>query len=229
MDYIAEGIIEAVRLIFSRDPEFWGIVSLSVFVSSAAVITGMMVAVPAGTILGLKKFKGERIFARIIYTLMSTPTILIGLLVCILLSRRGPLGSYKLLYTPAAIVIAQTILVIPLIVGLTYDIVRGQGQRVRMLAVTMGCNRLQTVWLVMRELRYSLFINVITAFSRAISEVGAVMMVGGNIKGQTRVMTTSISMFNSMGDYGTAIGLGLVLLFISLIINSLVYTYREER
>lgn len=229
MNYILEGILQAAELIFSTNQEFWGIVLLSVFVSSTAVIIGMIVSIPLGTILGLNKFKGERIFARVIYTAMSTPTILIGLIVCMMLSRRGPLGGYQLLYTPTAIIIAQTILVIPLIVGLTYDIVKSQGNQIKMLSKTLGCNRIQTVILVIKELKYSLFINVITAFSRAISEVGAVMMVGGNIKGQTRVMTTSISMFNSMGEYGMAIGLGIVLLIISLIINSVIYSYREEK
>ena len=228
MDYILAGLKQALKLIFSTDSEFWGIVFLSLFVSISAVIIGMIVAIPIGTMLGLNKFKGEKVFARVIYTLMSTPTILIGLLVCILLSRRGPLGHLKLLYTPIAIIIAQTILVIPLIIGLTYDIVKTQGKEIKMLASTLGANKLQTVVLIIKELRYSLFINVVTAFSRAISEVGAVMMVGGNIKGQTRVMTTSISMFNSMGEYGMAIGLGLVLLIISLIINSIVYSYKNE-
>ena len=228
MDYIVDGFIQALNFIFSMDKEFWGIVSLSLFVSISAVIIGMVVAIPVGAFLGLNKFKGEKVFARLIYTLMSTPTILIGLIVCILLSRRGPLGHLKLLYTPTAIIIAQTILVIPLIIGLTYDIVKSQGQRVKLLAITLGASKLQTIFFVIKELRYSLFINIVTAFSRAISEVGAVMMVGGNIKGQTRVMTTSISMFNSMGDYGMAIGLGLVLLIISLIINSIIYTYKEE-
>jgi len=228
MDYILEGFVQAFNLIFSLNEEFWGIVILSLFVSISAVIIGMIFAIPIGTFLGLNKFRGEKIFARLIYTLMSTPTILIGLLVCILLSRRGPLGHLKLLYTPTAIIIAQTILVIPLIIGLTYDIVKTQGQRIRLLAKTLGSNKLQTIIFVIKELRYSLFINIVTAFSRAISEVGAVMMVGGNIRGQTRVMTTSISMFNSMGDYGMAIGLGLVLLIISLIVNSIIYTYKEE-
>jgi tungstate transport system permease protein len=145
-----------------------------------------------------------------------------------MLSRRGPLGFLDLLYTPIAMVIAQTFLVIPLILGLTYNLSKNRGKEIEKIGITLGANKFRIVVLIIRELKIDIFMNVVTSFSRAISEVGAVMIVGGNIKGFTRVITTSITMFNSMGHYSMAIALGLVLLVISFGINSIIYSYSEE-
>ena len=156
---------------------------------------------------------------------MSIPSVIVGLIVAILLSRRGPFGH---LYTPKAMIIAQTLLVIPLILGLSYSLAKNRGSTIEKIGLTLGAKRLDTIILIIRELRVDLMVNVVTAFSRAISEVGAVMIVGGNIKGHTRVITTTISMMNSMGDYPMAIALGIILLIISFVINSILYTYSGE-
>lgn len=228
MDYIIEGFKEALKLLIGFDKEVYHIIFLSLLVSSTSTLIASFISIPLGVCLGVKKFKGKKIFSRILYTLMSTPSVIVGLVVALLLSRRGPLGFLQLLYTPSAMIIAQTLLVIPLCLGLTYNLSKNRGKEIERIGITLGSTPLQINFLIIRELKIDLFINVVTTFSRAISEVGAVMIVGGNIKGITRVITTSIAMFNSMGNYPTAIALGLVLLVISFLVNSLVYSYNQE-
>lgn len=228
MDYIIQGFKEAIKLLFNFDEEIYKIVFLSLFVSSSATLIASFLTIPLGVKLGVKNFKLKRLFSRILYTFMSIPSVIVGLVVMLLLSRRGPLGFLDLLYTPTAMIIAQTLLVIPLCLGLTYNLAKNRGKEIEKIALTLGCNKFQTIVLIIKELRFDLFINVVTTFSRAISEVGAVMIVGGNIKNFTRVITTAITMSNSMGEYPKAIALGIVLLLISFIVNSVVYSYNME-
>lgn len=228
MDYIIQGFKEAIKLLLNFDEEIYKIVFLSLFISSTATIIASLFTIPLGVKLGVKNFKFKRLFSRILYTFMSVPSVIVGLIVMLLLSRRGPLGFLDLLYTPTAMIIAQTFLVIPLCLGLTYNLSKNRGKEIEKIAVTLGCNKFQTIVLIIKELRFDLFINVVTTFSRAISEVGAVMIVGGNIKNFTRVITTAITMSNSMGEYSKAIALGIVLLLISFIVNSIVYSYNME-
>ena len=227
MNYILEGFKEAFVLLASMDREIYQIIGLSLFVSTFATVFASVVFVPIGVYLGIKKFPYKKMLSRLIYTSMSVPTVIIGLVVALILSRRGPFGSLKLLYTPKAMIIAQIVLVVPLILGLTYSLAKNRGPIIQATAQTLGGGTIDTVVLIIRELRVDIMVNVATAFSRAISEVGAVMIVGGNIKGQTRVMTTTISMMNSMGDYPTAIALGTILLLISFVIHSLIYSYGQ--
>lgn len=228
MNYILEGFKEAFVLLASMDREIYQIIGLSLFVSTFATVFASVVFVPIGVYLGIKKFPYKKMLSRLIYTSMSVPTVIIGLVVALILSRRGPFGSLKLLYTPKAMIIAQIVLVVPLILGLTYSLAKNRGPIIQATAQTLGGGTIDTVVLIIRELRVDIMVNVATAFSRAISEVGAVMIVGGNIKGQTRVMTTTISMMNSMGDYPTAIALGTILLLISFVIHSIIYSYGQE-
>jgi tungstate transport system permease protein len=228
MDYIYEGFKEAIRLLTSFDKEVYSIISLSLFVSTTSTVIASLIFVPLGIHLGIKDFRGKRLFSRLLYTFMSIPSVIVGLVVAILLSRRGPLGHLDLLYTPKAMIIAQTLLVTPLILGLTYSLSKNRGKTIEKIGKTLGAGRFDIIILTIRELRVDLLVNVVTAFSRAISEVGAVMIVGGNIKGHTRVITTTISMMNSMGDYPMAIALGIVLLIISFVINSIIYSYSGE-
>lgn len=228
MDYILEGFREALRLLTTFDREIYGIISLSLIVSTTATIVASLICIPVGIHLGIKNFRGKRAFSRILYTFMSIPSVIVGLIVAIILSRKGPFGRFDLLYTPKAMVIAQTLLVIPLILGLTYSLSKNRGKEIEKVGITLGGNKKDIIILVIRELRLDLMVNVVTAFSRAISEVGAVMIVGGNIKYRTRVITTTISMMKSMGDYPTAIALGLVLLMISFVINSVIYSHSGE-
>lgn len=228
MNYIQEGFKEAIRLLIGFDKEVYSIISLSLFVSTTSTIIASIVFIPLGIYLGTKNFKGKRTLSRFLYTFMSIPSVIVGLVVAIILSRRGPLGHLDLLYTPKAMIIAQTLLVTPLILGLTYSLSKSRGKEIEKVGKTLGAGRFDIIILTIRELRVELLVNIVTAFSRAISEVGAVMIVGGNIKDHTRVITTTISMMNSMGDYPMAIALGLVLLLISFVINSIIYSYSGE-
>lgn len=228
MDYIIQGFREALKLLLTFDKEVFQIVSLSILVSTSATVFASIISIPLGIHFGIRKFKGKRLFSRITYTMMSIPSVVIGLVVAIGLSRRGPLGHLDLLYTKKAMIIAQTLLVMPLIFGLTYGLAKSRGGAIERVAFTLGANKIHSIILIIRELKIDILVNVATAFSRAISEVGAVMIVGGNIKYHTRVITTTISMMNSMGDYPMAIALGLVLLIISFIIHSIIYSYSEE-
>ena len=228
IDYIAQGFKEAINLLISFDKEIYEIIFLSLFVSTSATIIASLIFIPMGIHLGIKDFKGKKAFSRILYNFMSIPSVVVGLLVAILLSRRGPLGHFDLMYTPKAMIIAQTLLVTPLILGFTYSLGKNRGKEVQKIGITLGAGKFDIIILIIRELKIDLIVNVVTAFSRAISEVGAVMIVGGNIKNRTRVITTAISMMNSMGEYPMAIALGLVLLIISFGINSLIYTYSGE-
>lgn len=228
MDYIAQGFGEALRLLAGFDGEVYRIIMLSLLVSTSATMVASLIFVPLGVYLGIKQFKGKKIFSRTVYTFMSIPSVIVGLVVALLLARRGPLGYLRLLYTPSAMIIAQTILVIPLVLGLTYNLSKNRGIPIERVSRTLGGKRFDSVILIIRELKIDILVNIATAFSRAISEVGAVMIVGGNIKGQTRVMTTAISMMNSMGDYPMAIALGIILLVVSFGIHSLIYSYSQE-
>lgn len=228
MDYISQGFSEAFKLLILFDPEIFRIIALSLLVSTTATILASLVFIPIGVYLGIKKFKGKRMVSRMIYTFMSIPSVIVGLVVAILLSRRGPLGYLDLMYTPKAMIIAQTLLVIPLILGLTYNLSKNRGKVIEKVAFTLGGSKIDAIILIIRELKVDILVNIATSFSRAISEVGAVMIVGGNIKGHTRVITTSISMMNSMGDYPMAIALGIILLIISFGIHSFIYSYSQE-
>lgn len=228
MDYIFKGFQEAIKLLISFDKEVMEIAGLSLFVSTSATLIASLIFIPIGIDLGLKKFRGKRILSRILYTLMSIPSVIVGLVVAIALSRRGPLGYLDLLYTPKAMIIAQTLLVAPLILGLSYNLAKNRGTIIEKMSLTLGGGKFNTIILIIRELKTDIMVNIATSFSRAISEVGAVMIVGGNIKYHTRVITTSISMLNSMGDYPMAIALGTILIIISFGIHSIMYSYSQE-
>ena len=228
MDYIVSGFYEAVSIILRFDSEFIDIVLRSVTVSLSATLIASALAVPFFMLLGLQRFRGEGIVSRLLNTFMSTPSVAVGLVVMLLLARRGPFGHLSLLFTVHAMIIAQTLLVLPLISAMTYELAKQSGREVRILGQVLGAGRVHSAFLAIRELKDALFIYVITAFSRAISEVGAVMMVGGNITRQTNVMTTTISRYNSMGEYELAIALGIILLLISRVINWIAYTFKEK-
>lgn len=231
MNEIGKGFIEAIRLILSADAEIIEIVRLSLTVSGLAVILSSCLGIPVGVLLGTHQFPGKGILVRIIYTLMSLPPVIAGLAIFLILMRRGPLGTYQLNYTPTAMVIAQVCLVMPIVIGLTYNLVREKAPTVNRLGKTLGGNRFSNLSLLIYEMRVGLITAVVTGFGRAISEVGAVMIVGGNIKGKTRVMTTYITELKTMGNYSRAIAIGLILLCIAFMVNAVLYQFqmREER
>jgi len=217
------GILESLQtitnMLLSGDKELYEIIFLSLRVSLLAVAIGMLIGIPFGAFLGLFRFPGRTLVVVAVYTLMGLPPVLAGLVIYFLLSRYGPLGEWQLLYTWTAMVMAQVLLVTPIITGLTMVAVRGKERAFTETAVTLGANGWQTAWLIIREARNGIAAAVVTAFGRAIAEVGAVMLVGGNIQHFTRVMTTAIVLETGKGNYDLALGLGLVLLMISFMVN----------
>lgn len=228
MDTIGQGFAEAFRLIFAGDAEIFQIVGLSLYVSFSSVVISTIFGIPLGILLGTKTFRGKGAIVRIIYTLMSLPPVIAGLTVFLILMRRGPLGSLQLNYTVPAMIIAQVCLVTPIIIGLTYNIVKEKAPIVNSLGITLGAGKLQRMWLLIYEMRVGITTSVISGFGRAISEVGAVMIVGGNIKGKTQVMTTYISQLKGMGNYERAVAVGIILLCISFVVTALLYHFQER-
>jgi tungstate transport system permease protein len=196
------------------------VIWLSLQVTTTAVFIGALIGIPAGALLGLYSFPGRRLAVTIVYTLMGLPPVLIGVIVYLLLSKYGPLGSLELLFTPEAMVIAQVVLVSPILAGLTLPAVQAKERTYSETAKSLGATPSQLVWTIVKESRKGIWAGVAAAYGRAISEVGAVMLVGGNIEHHTRVMTTAIILETRMGHYETGLYLGLVLLLISFVFNS---------
>jgi tungstate transport system permease protein len=222
MSIFVEGIKEGVYLIWQMDPEIIQVTLLSLQVSLIALVISAVIDIPTGAALALKKFPGKRIFFNMIYTLMGLPPVLAGLLVYLLLTYRGPLGQFELLFTPSAMVFAQVLLAAPIVCGLTARAVMALNQDVYDTAATLGASRRQATATIMREARIGIVAALTTAFGRVIAEVGAVMLVGGNIRWSTRVLTTSIVLETRMGNFSTAIAIGIILLTLSFIINLLI-------
>ena len=225
MDYILNGFVEAFRLIFSFDPEIIQIVFLSLYVSFSSTLYATLIGIPLGILLGINDFKGKRIVSRLLYTFMSFPPVIIGLFTALFLARSGPFGELQLMYTPTAMIIAQTILVTPVITGIIFNQAGTSGYEVVQTGKTLGAQKWNILILLILELKSVIMIALVTGFGRAIPEVGAVMIVGGNIRGFTRVMTTFIAMNNNMGQYSVSIAMGLILMTISFITNSVLYHY----
>ncbi len=228
MDIIWQGVLEAVKLIFSGDAEIFEIVGLSLYVSFSSVIISACIGIPFGIIIGTYEFRGKGIIVRLIYTFMSLPPVIAGLAVFLILMRRGPLGSLQLNYSVPAMIIAQICLVSPIIIGLTYNLVKEKASVVNALGITLGADRIRRIRLLIYEMRVGITTAVVTGFGRAVSEVGAVMIVGGNIKGKTRVMTTYISELKGMGNYDRAIAVGIILLVIAFTVNAVLYHFQER-
>lgn len=223
MDTIIEGVKQGFQLIWSLDPEIIQITMVSLQVSLTALLLAGIIGIPTGSALALKDIPGRRILLNIIYTFMGLPPVLAGLFVYLLLTTHGPLGQYQLLFTPTAMIMAQLLLAFPIVCGLTARTVMSQHQEVYDTAATLGASRRQAVWAIIRESRIGIIAALTTALGRVIAEVGAVMMVGGNIKGSTRVLTTSIVLETRMGNDSRAIAIGIILLAIAfsiiLVIN----------
>ena len=213
------GIQEAVRLIVSGDPEIGRIVLLSLAVSGSALLISSAIGIPLGALLAFHRFFGRRLAITFLYTGMGFPPVVIGLLVYLLLSRSGPLGWLGWLYTPRAMVFAQVVISFPVIAGFTMAAVMGVNPNLRRQALTLGATNLQATLVVFREARVGLMVAIIGGFGSIISEVGAVMMVGGNLKGSSQVLTTAIVQFTRMGLFDLALALGLILLTISFLVN----------
>lgn len=219
MELIWEGIKEAFILILSGDPEIWEITWLTLKVSGAATAISLVTGLPLGTWLAMRRFTGRGCLFSFINTGMAFPPVVIGLWVLIFLWRSGPLGELGLIYTPAAMVIAQTIIAAPIVIGLTIAALQQLDPYLRIQLLGLGASRFQLTLALWREARLPLLAALMAGFGSIISEVGASMMVGGNIKGQTRVLTTAIVLETSKGSFVIAIALGFILLLLAYLVN----------
>lgn len=219
MDSLGQGMATAAKLLFSLDREVYSIVFLSLRISSAAILAAALVGVPLGYLVGTGKFRGRNLLGTLLNTFMALPTVIVGLFVFTILSQQGPLGSLNLLFTVKAVIIGQFILATPIVAALTMSAVQEVDIRVRPVAQTLGAGTVRTAWTVLEEARFALIAAVIAGFGRAIAEVGSALVLGGNIRGYTRTVTTAIAMETSKGEYGMAIALGIILLIVSFAVN----------
>lgn len=220
MDIILDGLSKAFWLIVHRDPDVIEIVLLTLRVSGTAVLISMLIGVPAGTALAVSRFPGRGILVSFVNAGMSIPPVVVGLIVMVLLWRTGPLGPLGIIFTPWAMISAQVLITFPIVTGITMAAMAQIDPRLRQQLVGLGASRAQLVWVMLQEARLTMLTAVMAGFGRAISEVGAVMMVGGNIKGQTRVLTTATVLESGKGEFGAAIALGMVLLVMAYLVTS---------
>lgn len=215
-------------LILNTDHELFAIILLSLQVSLSALCLASIAGIPLGALTGLKKFRFRRGVVSLLNTFMGLPPVVVGLCVYLILSRSGPLGFLSLLYTPSAMIIAQTILAFPIVASLTHSAIVSVDPVIRQAAVTLGASHLQESWTVVKESRYGITAAVITALGRVMAEVGAILIVGGNIAGYTRVMTTTIALETDKGNFELALALGIILLSISLLINAVLHVIQRK-
>lgn len=228
MELLLQGVKQAITLILKGDPEVYEIAWLSLKVSGSAVLVSMLLGIPWGVSLALSRFPGRRFLVTLTNTAMGLPPVVVGLFVSLFLWRSGPLGFLELLYTPAAMVIAQVIIAGPIVAGLTLSAIQQLDPRLGQQALSLGASRWQMLWTLLKEARLSTLAAIMAGFGGVISEVGAVIMVGGNIKGQTRVLTTATVLETRMGRFEMAIALGFVLLVLAFAVN-LVLTQSQQR
>ena len=226
MYLIFDSFASAFLMVFSLDAEMVSIIAVSLQVSCISTIFAGLVGIPLGFVISFEKFPGKRMVITILNTLLALPTVVIGLFVYAFLSRRGIFGPLDLLYTQEAIIIGQTILIIPVVGAFTIAAISRIDDRYRKTAMTLGANRLQTAWVIFREARFGIIAAVIAAYGRVISEVGISMMLGGNIKGFTRTMTTAMALEYDKGSFTLAIALGIVLLSFSFGMNLLFHFFQ---
>ncbi len=219
MELILEGIVKAFQLVFGGDADVWAITWLSLIVSGTATLIALILGIPLGIGLAMTRFPGRAFVVALVNTGMGLPPVVVGLFISIMLWRSGPLGFLNLIYTPAAMVLAQVVIAFPIVAGLTMAAFQTLNPRLRLQLLGIGASKLQLLWLLCKEARLPLLAAVMAGFGGVISEVGSVLMVGGNIKGHTRVLTTATVLETSMGNFGTAIALGVILLTLAFGVN----------
>ncbi|MCK4369013.1 MAG: ABC transporter permease [Dehalococcoidales bacterium] len=219
MTELWEGLVTAVKLIISLDPEVMEIAGRSLAISATSSTIAALICLPLGAVIHSNKFPGKRTLINIVQTLFSLPTVAVGLFVFVLFSRAGPIGGLDIMFTPVAMVIGQVILISPIMLGLTISALSGVDKAIADTAISLGASGLQTAVITLREARFAVLAGLIMGFGRAISEVGLSLMVGGNIAGFTRTITTAISLETSKGDLELALALGIILIVIALVIN----------
>ncbi len=219
MDFIWDGLAKALVLLFHLDPDVLEITLLSIKISGLATLISLFIGLPLGTWLGLYRFHGRSFMLSVINTGMALPPVVVGLVVSIFLWRSGPLGSLHWIYTPAAIVIAQVLIAAPVVTGLTVSALQQLNPRLQLQLLGLGASRWQMIAMLWKEARLPLLAALMAGFGSVISEVGASMMVGGNIRHQTRVLTTAIVLENGKGNFDIAIALSVILLLLAFLVN----------
>ena len=219
MKDLLQGFIQAFELILSLNPALYEIIWLSLYVSGVALLFSSVVGIPLGAFLGLKRFLGRHLMMAFLYTGMGFPPVVIGLFVYLMLSRSGPVGILGWLFTPKAMIVAQTIIAFPLVAGFTMAAVLGVDANLRQQLLSLGATDWQATLAILAEARIGVVVSIVAGFGSIISEVGAVMLVGGNIEGKTRTLTTAIVLETNKGNFDLAIALGVVLLLLSFLTN----------
>ena len=228
MELFIEGIIKAWNLIVSLDAEVLAVTMLSLKISCTATLASLFIGIPVGVILALSDFFGRRLAISLVNTGMGLPPVVVGLFVTLFLWRNGPLGFLEILYTPSAMILAQSVIATPIVTGITVASIQNLPANLKLQIQALGATRLQTVWILVREARLPLLAAVMAGFGGVISEVGASIMVGGNIKGQTRVLTTATVMETGKGNFDVAIALSLILMVLAFSVNYLLTVIQQR-
>lgn len=229
MELIFQGIIKAFELIISFDPEVMGITWLSLKISGTATFISLFIGVSIGTAVALNNFFGKRFVISLINTGMGLPPVVVGLFVTMMIWRSGPFGFLEILYTPYAMIIAQAIIATPIVMGISLAAIQNLPPNLRLQILSLGASRLQMVWVLIKEARLPLLAAVMAGFGGVISEIGASIMVGGNIKGYSRVLTTATVMETSKGNFDMAIALGMILLILAFAVNVLLTLIQQKQ
>jgi tungstate transport system permease protein len=229
VDVLVEGVRHAVGLLLGGDPEIVGVLWLSLQVSGTATLIALLLGIPAGAALALTRFPGRMLLVSAVNTGMGLPPVVVGLFVTIFLWRSGPLGELEVLYTPTAIVLAQAVIASPLVTGITLAAVQNVPVKFRLQLLALGASRVQMVWVVLREARLPMLAAIMAGFGGVISEIGASMMVGGNIKGETRTLTTAMVLETGKGEFGVAIALSILLMALVFGVNWALTTIQQRR
>ncbi|KPK48074.1 MAG: tungstate transporter permease [Dehalococcoidia bacterium SM23_28_2] len=228
MDLILDGIREAFRIMASGDYSVWEIALRSVIVSGTATAIALLFGIAVGATLAFNEFPGRNLAFSLVNTGMGLPPVVVGLMVAIVLWRSGPLGDFRLIYTPTAMIVAQTVIAAPIVTGFTAAALRNLHPQLRSQLYGLGASRLQMLWLVLWETKLPLLAAVMAGFGGAISEIGASIMVGGNLAGETRILTTAVVLEVSRGQFAPAIALSLILLTLIFIVNLILTTVQQQ-
>ncbi len=228
MAQLLDGLGKALSLIVSFNPELLGIILLSFAVSGTALFIATALGLPFGALISLKKIPARGLLISLMNTFMGLPPVVVGLFLYLLLSRSGPLGFLGLLYSPSAMIVAQAILAFPIVTALCHSAIVNVDPLIRQASLTLGATPLQVTVTVIKEARYGIMSGIIAAFGRVMAEVGAILIVGGNIAGYTRVMTTTIALETDKGNFELALALGIILLALSLLINSMLHLVQKK-